>query len=126
MEQLLLESRHSESPSHWMRRSFHFRTKTDSSMILKGEERLRKEEERERRQRVSHHDEFHYDGKLLCVDQPEMTVPLVDHMNPTCRMKTIAVDGKPQLCLFAPNNEEITYNHGDPEWPSDARYGNFT
>jgi len=63
---------------------------------------------------------------LFSVDQPEMTVPLVDHMNPTCRMKTIAVDGKPQLCLFAPNNEEITYNHGDPEWPSDARYGNFT
>ncbi|KAG1971972.1 hypothetical protein F2P79_000217 [Pimephales promelas] len=38
LKQLLLESRHSESPSHWMRRSFHFRTKTDSSMILKGEE----------------------------------------------------------------------------------------
>jgi len=29
---------------------------------------------------------------LFSVDQPEMTVPLVNQMNPTCRMKTIPVD----------------------------------
>lgn len=36
-------------------------------------------------------------------------------------MKTIKVDGKPHLCLFALKDispgEEITYNYGDSHWP---------
>ncbi|XP_051743095.1 uncharacterized protein LOC127508770 isoform X2 [Ctenopharyngodon idella] len=36
-------------------------------------------------------------------------------------MKTIRVDGKPHLCLFATRSinpgEEITYDYGDSEWP---------
>ncbi len=44
-----------------------------------------------------------------------------DHINPNSRMKTISVDGKPHLCLFATRSiypgEEITYDYGDSEWP---------
>ncbi|XP_052417772.1 uncharacterized protein LOC127962261 isoform X2 [Carassius gibelio] len=44
-----------------------------------------------------------------------------DHINPNSRMKTIRVDGKPHLCLFATRSicpgEEITYDYGDSEWP---------
>lgn len=43
------------------------------------------------------------------------------HRNPNCKMRTIAVDGMPQLCLFAIRDimpgEEVTYNYGDSDWP---------
>ncbi|XDV16124.1 hypothetical protein PO909_015963 [Leuciscus waleckii] len=89
-------------------------------------------EECERRQRVYHDAlkvflfEFRYDGKLLCVDAARDDASLGrlvndDHINPNSKMKTIRVDGKPHLCLFAIRSicagEEITYNYGDSEWP---------
>lgn len=89
-------------------------------------------EECERRQRLYHDAlkvfmfEFRYNGKLLCVDAARDDGSLGrlvndDHINPNSRMKTICVDGKPHLCLFATRNicagEEITYNYGDSEWP---------
>lgn len=44
-----------------------------------------------------------------------------DHVNPNSKIKTIRVDGKPHLCLFAIKDispgEEITYNYGDSDWP---------
>ncbi|MGL5970406.1 MAG: SET domain-containing protein-lysine N-methyltransferase [Cetobacterium sp.] len=44
-----------------------------------------------------------------------------DHINPNSEKKTIRVDGKPHLCLFATRSicpgEEITYNCADSEWP---------
>lgn len=44
-----------------------------------------------------------------------------DHLNPNSKMKTIKVDGKPHLCLFALKDispgEEITYDYGDSHWP---------
>ncbi|KAK3566434.1 hypothetical protein QTP86_032572 [Hemibagrus guttatus] len=44
-----------------------------------------------------------------------------DHINPNSNMKIITVKGKPHLCLIATRSinpgEEITYNHGDSEWP---------
>lgn len=43
------------------------------------------------------------------------------HINPNCKMWTIAVDGMPHLCLFAIRDimpgEEVTYNYGDSDWP---------
>ncbi|XP_052406655.1 uncharacterized protein LOC127952310 [Carassius gibelio] len=89
-------------------------------------------EECERRQRIYHHAlkvfmfEFRYNGKLLCVDAARDDGSLGrlvndDHINPNSRMKTIRVDGKPHLCLFATRSicpgEEITYDYGDSEWP---------
>ncbi|XP_026110119.1 uncharacterized protein LOC113082916 isoform X1 [Carassius auratus] len=70
--------------------------------------------------------EFRYNGKLLCVDAARDDGSLGrlvndDHINPNSRMKTIRVDGKPHLCLFATRSicpgEEITYDYGDSEWP---------
>ncbi|XP_033970389.1 uncharacterized protein LOC117469991 isoform X2 [Trematomus bernacchii] len=70
--------------------------------------------------------EFHFDGKLWCVDaakENESLGRLVndDHRNPTARMKKLSVQGKPHLCLFADRDispgEEITYNYGDSDWP---------
>ncbi|KAI3354602.1 hypothetical protein L3Q82_019106, partial [Scortum barcoo] len=44
-----------------------------------------------------------------------------EHVNPNSKMKTIKIDGKPHLCLFALKDispgEEITYNYGDFNWP---------
>ncbi|XP_052424640.1 uncharacterized protein LOC127967913 isoform X2 [Carassius gibelio] len=89
-------------------------------------------EECERRQRIYHDAlkvfmfEFRYNGKLLCVDAARDDGSLGrlvndDHINPNSRMKTIRVDGKPHLCLFATRSicpgEEITYDYGDSEWP---------
>jgi len=43
------------------------------------------------------------------------------HKNPNSKMKTITVDRKPHLCLFAIKDispgEEIMYNYGDSDWP---------
>ncbi|KAJ4935967.1 hypothetical protein JOQ06_017492 [Pogonophryne albipinna] len=70
--------------------------------------------------------EFHFDGKLWCVDaakEHESLGRLVndDHRNPTAKMKRLSVQGKPHLCLFADRDispgEEITYNYGDSDWP---------
>ncbi|KAL1250797.1 hypothetical protein QQF64_018593 [Cirrhinus molitorella] len=89
-------------------------------------------EECERRQSIYHDAlkvflfEFRYNGKLLCVDAARDDGSLGrfvndDHINPNSRMKTICVDGKPHLCLFATRNispdDEITYDYGDSEWP---------
>ncbi|KAL0146649.1 hypothetical protein M9458_057989, partial [Cirrhinus mrigala] len=89
-------------------------------------------EECERRQRIYHDAlnvflfEFRYNGKLLCVDAARDDCSLGrlvndDRVNPNSRMKTIRVDGRPHLCLFALRNicpgEEITYDYGDSEWP---------
>lgn len=44
-----------------------------------------------------------------------------DHVSPNSKMRTITVNGKPHLCLFAIKDikpgEEITYNYGDSDWP---------
>ncbi|XP_034056095.1 uncharacterized protein LOC117535690 isoform X1 [Gymnodraco acuticeps] len=70
--------------------------------------------------------EFHFDGKLWCVDaakEHESLGRLVNdnHRNPTAKMKRLSVQGKPHLCLFAERDispgEEITYNYGDSDWP---------
>ncbi|XP_053337900.1 histone-lysine N-methyltransferase set-1-like isoform X2 [Clarias gariepinus] len=89
-------------------------------------------EECERRRRIYHDAlkvfmyEFRFNGKFLCVDAALDDGSLGrlvndDHLKPNCRMKTIRVDGKPHLCLFAIRSicpgEEITYNYGDSEWP---------
>ncbi|KAA0712495.1 N-lysine methyltransferase KMT5A-A [Triplophysa tibetana] len=89
-------------------------------------------EECERRQRIYHKAlkvfmfEFRFNGKFICVGAARDDGSLGrlvndDHINPNCRMKTIRVDGKPHLCLFAIRSicpgEEITYNYGDSEWP---------
>ncbi|KAK3535654.1 hypothetical protein QTP70_018419 [Hemibagrus guttatus] len=70
--------------------------------------------------------EFCFNGKLLCVDAAREDGSLGrlvndDHINPNSNMKIITVKGKPHLCLIATRSinpgEEITYNHGDSEWP---------
>ncbi|XP_033933855.2 uncharacterized protein [Pseudochaenichthys georgianus] len=70
--------------------------------------------------------DFHFDGKLWCVDaakEDESLGRLVndDHRNPTAKMRQLSVQGKPHLCLFADRDispgEEITYNYGDSDWP---------
>ncbi|KAI3365063.1 hypothetical protein L3Q82_010179 [Scortum barcoo] len=88
--------------------------------------------EHENRQRVYHDAlkifmfEFRFDGKQLCVDAAKEDGSLGrlvndEHVNPNSKMKTIKVDGKPHLCLFALKDispgEEITYNYGDFDWP---------
>ncbi|KAJ8280865.1 hypothetical protein GJAV_G00060120 [Gymnothorax javanicus] len=44
-----------------------------------------------------------------------------EHRKPNCRMKTLGVEGKPHLCLFAVEDispgEEIAYDYGNSEWP---------
>ncbi|KAG1971958.1 N-lysine methyltransferase KMT5A [Pimephales promelas] len=41
--------------------------------------------------------------------------------DPTCKMRTVEVSGKPHLCLFAVRDilpgEEITYDYGNSDWP---------
>ncbi|XP_078100325.1 uncharacterized protein LOC144513205 isoform X3 [Sander vitreus] len=89
-------------------------------------------EECERRQ-IIYHDllklfmfEFHFNGKLWCVDAATENGSLGrlvndDHINPNAKMKYLTVQGKPHLCLFAVRDispgEEITYNYGDSDWP---------
>ncbi|XP_035854784.1 histone-lysine N-methyltransferase set-1-like [Sander lucioperca] len=89
-------------------------------------------QECERRQRI-YHDllkvfmfEFHFNGKLWCVDAAIENGSLGrlvndDHINPNAKMKYLTVQGKPHLCLFAVRDispgEEITYNYGDSDWP---------
>ncbi|XP_039615958.1 uncharacterized protein LOC120533247 isoform X1 [Polypterus senegalus] len=44
-----------------------------------------------------------------------------DRVNPNCKVKRIAVEGKPRLCLFAIRDispgEEITCDYGSGDWP---------
>nr|XP_023660035.1 uncharacterized protein LOC111839935 [Paramormyrops kingsleyae] len=109
--------------------STHF-DKGDFLLEYRGD--LISKEECERRQRLYHDAlkvflfEFRYNGKLLCVDAARDDCSLGrlvndEHINPNSRMKTIRVDGRPHLCLFALRNifpsEEITYDYGDSEWP---------
>lgn len=51
-----------------------------------------------------------------------------DHLIPNSKMKTITVNGKPHLCLFAIKDinpgEEITYNYGNAEWPWRVKVNN--
>ncbi|KAI5086925.1 SET domain-containing protein 5-like, partial [Silurus meridionalis] len=69
--------------------------------------------------------EFRFNGRLLCVDATiddgSLGRLVNDDINPNSKMKTISVEGKPHLCLFATRNinpgEEITYNYGDSDWP---------
>ncbi|KAF4082026.1 hypothetical protein AMELA_G00146890 [Ameiurus melas] len=89
-------------------------------------------QEYERRLRVYHRAlevflfEFRFNGKQLWVDAAREDGSLGrlvndDHMNPNSKMKTITVDRKPHLCLFAIKDispgEEISYNYGDSDWP---------
>ncbi|KAM9707776.1 uncharacterized protein ACNS7B_000282 isoform 5-T5 [Menidia menidia] len=89
-------------------------------------------EEYERRVKVYHDAmkvfmfEFRHDGKKLCVDAATDDGSLGrlvndDHLSPNSRMKTVKVNGKPHLCLFAIKDinpgEEITYNYGNYDWP---------
>uniref|UniRef100_A0AAZ1WYI0 SET domain-containing protein n=2 Tax=Oreochromis aureus TaxID=47969 RepID=A0AAZ1WYI0_OREAU len=70
--------------------------------------------------------EFRYNGQQLCIDAAREDGSLGrlvndDHVSPNSKMRTIAVNGKPHLCLFAIKDikpgEEITYNYGDSDWP---------
>ncbi|XP_071350264.1 histone-lysine N-methyltransferase set-1-like isoform X5 [Trachinotus anak] len=70
--------------------------------------------------------EFCFNGKQLWIDAAREDGShgrLVNdnHVNPNSKIKTIAVDGKPHLCLFAIKDispgEEITYSYGDCDWP---------
>lgn len=40
---------------------------------------------------------------------------------PNCKMKTVEVQGRPHLCLFALRDimpgEELHYNYGNADWP---------
>lgn len=44
-----------------------------------------------------------------------------EHRNPACKIRTVEVNQKPHLCLFAvrdiQDGEEVTYNYGDSDWP---------
>ncbi|XP_028275106.1 serine/threonine-protein kinase PAK 1 isoform X25 [Parambassis ranga] len=88
--------------------------------------------EHENRQRIYHESlkvfmfEFRFNGKQFCVDAAKEDGSLGrlvndEHVNPNSKMKTIKVDEKPHLCLFALKDispgEEITYNYGDSDWP---------
>nr|XP_055069419.1 uncharacterized protein LOC129450574 isoform X3 [Misgurnus anguillicaudatus] len=48
-----------------------------------------------------------------------------EHRNPTCKIRTVEVNKKPHLCLFAVRDiqpgEEITYSYGDSDWPWRAK-----
>ncbi|XP_062421876.1 uncharacterized protein LOC119228025 isoform X2 [Pungitius pungitius] len=70
--------------------------------------------------------EFHFNGKLWCVDAAKEDRSLGrlvndDNVNPNAKMKYLNIQGKPHLCLFAARDisqgEEITYNYGDSDWP---------
>lgn len=104
--------------------------KGDFLLEYRGE--LISKEQCEQRQRIYHDAlkvfmfDFRYNGKLLCVDAARDDGSLGrfvndDHINPNSKMKTICVDGKPHLCLFALRaispGEEITYDYGDAECP---------
>ncbi|KAK9526373.1 hypothetical protein VZT92_015077 [Zoarces viviparus] len=83
-------------------------------------------QECERRQRI-YHDclkvfmfEFHFNGKLWCVDAAKEDGSLGrlvndDNLNPNAKMKYVTIQGKPHLCLLAARDisqgEEITYNY---------------
>lgn len=53
-----------------------------------------------------------------------------DHLSPNRKMKTITVNGKPHLCLFAIKDikpgEEITYNYGNSDWPWRVKVNRFS
>ncbi|KAG1946086.1 hypothetical protein F2P79_013653 [Pimephales promelas] len=89
-------------------------------------------QEYQRRRRVYHRAlevflfEFRFNGKQLWVDAAKEDDSLGriandSHKNPNSKMKTITVDRKPHLCLFAIKDispgEEIMYNYGDSDWP---------
>ncbi|XP_075338231.1 histone-lysine N-methyltransferase set-1-like [Odontesthes bonariensis] len=70
--------------------------------------------------------DFQWKGKSWCLDaslEDQSLGRLVNdqHKAPTCKMRTIQVDGMPHLCLFALRDivpgEEITYNYGESDWP---------
>uniref|UniRef100_A0A674MY40 SET domain-containing protein n=1 Tax=Takifugu rubripes TaxID=31033 RepID=A0A674MY40_TAKRU len=70
--------------------------------------------------------DFQWKGKYFCIDaslEDQSLGRLVndEHIIPNCKMRTIAVNGMPHLCLFAIRDimagEEVTYNYGDSDWP---------
>ncbi|XP_028281560.1 uncharacterized protein LOC114448636 [Parambassis ranga] len=70
--------------------------------------------------------EFHFDGKLWCVDAAKDDGSFGrlindNHINPNAKMKCLTLQGKPHLCLFATRDispgEELTYNYGNSDWP---------
>lgn len=48
-----------------------------------------------------------------------------EHRNPTSKIRTVEVNKRPHLCLFAVRDiqegKEITYNYGDSDWPWRAK-----
>ncbi|XP_034451778.1 histone-lysine N-methyltransferase set-1-like [Hippoglossus hippoglossus] len=103
--------------------------KGDFVLEYRGE--LITKEEWERRQRLYHDSlkvfmfEFHFNGKLWCVDAAKEDGSLGrlvndDHINPNAKIKYLTVPGKPHLCLFAIRDigpgEALTYSYGDSDW----------
>ncbi|CAI5679042.1 unnamed protein product [Oreochromis niloticus] len=70
--------------------------------------------------------DFKWKGTSWCIDasvEDKSLGRLVndDHRRPNCKMKTVEVEGRPHLCLFALRDidpgEEITYDYGKADWP---------
>ncbi|XP_073729856.1 uncharacterized protein [Misgurnus anguillicaudatus] len=74
--------------------------------------------------------DFQWHGKNWCMDASKEDGSLGrlvndEHRNPTCKIRTVEVNKKPHLCLFAVRDiqpgEEITYSYGDSDWPWRAK-----
>ncbi|XP_073732486.1 uncharacterized protein [Misgurnus anguillicaudatus] len=74
--------------------------------------------------------DFQWHGKNWCIDASKEDGSLGrlvndEHRNPTCKIRTVEVNKKPHLCLFAVRDiqpgEEITYSYGDSDWPWRAK-----
>ncbi|XP_026001399.1 uncharacterized protein LOC113008292 isoform X1 [Astatotilapia calliptera] len=70
--------------------------------------------------------DFKWKNSTWCIDasrEDDSLGRLVndDHKYPNCKMKQLAVQDKPHLCLFAIENiqaeSEITYDYGESMWP---------
>ncbi|XP_039453940.1 uncharacterized protein LOC120432800 [Oreochromis aureus] len=70
--------------------------------------------------------DFKWKNNTWCIDasrEDDSLGRLVndDHKYPNCKMKQLAVQDKPHLCLFAIDNiqaeSEITYDYGESMWP---------
>ncbi|XP_067307424.1 uncharacterized protein [Pseudorasbora parva] len=69
--------------------------------------------------------DFQWKSKTWCIDACDEDSSLGrlvndEHRRPNCKMKTIKVNEKPHLCLFAIRDitagEELNYNYGDSNW----------
>ncbi|XP_073667997.1 uncharacterized protein [Paramisgurnus dabryanus] len=70
--------------------------------------------------------DFEWRGQMWCMDASEEDGRLGrlvndDHRKPNCKMKVIAVNNRPHLCLFSIDEilpgGELTYDYGPSDWP---------